>query len=65
MSLVSPRLSANTPGLAYVGPLTYYSGTGLPNAALGANGDFYFRQDGAVGACIYQKRSGAWVATSA
>lgn len=42
-----------------------YSGTGVPGAGLGANGDFYLRQDGGAGTCIYQKRAGAWVATAA
>lgn len=40
------------------------SGTGVPAAGLGANGDFYFRLDGAVGAALYQKRAGAWVAAT-
>ena len=65
MSLLSPGSTANVPGLAFVGPVTYYSGAGLPNAALGVNGDIYVRADGTAGACIYQKRSGAWVATNA
>jgi hypothetical protein len=42
-----------------------YAGTGVPNNANGANGDFYFRSDGGVGSCIYQRRAGSWVATGA
>lgn len=65
MSLASASSSANTPGLAYTGPVTWYSGSGVPSSALGANGDMYARVDGSAGACIYQKRSGAWIATNA
>lgn len=39
----------------------HYGGTGVPLAGLGANGDFYFRVDGAALTTIYQKRGGAWV----
>lgn len=42
-----------------------YAGTGVPNNANGANGDFYLRSDGGVATCIYQKRAGAWIATGA
>ena len=42
-----------------------YGVTGVPPASLGANNDYAFRNDGAAGACIYQKRAGAWVATGA
>jgi hypothetical protein len=42
-----------------------YSGHGVPPAAMGANGDIYLRVDGGVGSCIYQRRSGAWVASGA
>lgn len=42
-----------------------YAGTGVPNNANGANGDFYFRSDGGAATCLYQKRAGAWVATGA
>lgn len=47
------------------GASTFFVGTGVPGAGLGANSDFYFRTDGAAGATIYQKRAGAWVATGA
>lgn len=41
-----------------------FAGSGAPNDANGANGDFYFRSDGTVGAdtAIYHKEAGAWVA---
>jgi hypothetical protein len=42
-----------------------FSGTGAPAATLGNNRDFYFRTDGGASTCIYQKRSGSWVATGA
>lgn len=38
------------------------SGVGVPSNALGANGDFYLRQDGAAGAHLYFKAAGAWAA---
>lgn len=40
-------------------------GSGVPASGVGANGDTYFRTDGAAGTFIYQKRAGAWVASSA
>lgn len=44
-----------------------WSGSGVPAAGLGANGDYYFRTDtpGTVGQRIYVKSAGAWVATAA
>lgn len=43
-----------------------YSGAGAPGAITGqADGDLYVRLDGAPGATIYQRRSGAWAADSA
>lgn len=65
MSFLSARKSASEPGTAYSGPAFTYSGAGVPNAAIGNNGDLYVRTDGAAGSCIYQKRGGAWVATNA
>lgn len=39
-----------------------YSGTGVPGAGLGANGDYYFRQDtpGTANQRLYVKAAGAW-----
>jgi hypothetical protein len=37
-----------------------YAGSGAPNNANGANGDYYFRSDGGVGTYIYFKTGGAW-----
>jgi len=48
-----------------VGGVNLFTGVGVPAASLGNNGDFYFRTDGGAATCIYQKRTGAWVATSA
>jgi hypothetical protein len=42
-----------------------YMGTGVPNNANGANGDFYIRTDGTAGSMLYQRRAGAWVASTA
>lgn len=42
-----------------------YGVTGVPSVSLGANNDYALRSDGAAGACLYQKRAGAWVATGA
>lgn len=39
-----------------------YAGNGAPSNANGANGDFYFRGDGAAGTFIYHKAAGAWTA---
>lgn len=39
-----------------------WAGSGVPNNAGGANGDFYFRSDGAVGSNIYKKAAGLWAA---
>lgn len=43
---------------------TILGGTGVPAAATGSDGAFYFRLDGTAGAAIYQRRSGAWVAVA-
>lgn len=40
----------------------HYSGNGAPNNANGANGDFYWRGDGAAGTFGYHKAAGAWTA---
>lgn len=37
-----------------------YGGSGAPNNANGANGDFYFRSDGGAGSRIYFKTGGSW-----
>lgn len=37
-----------------------YAGTGAPNDANGANGDIYFRSDGAALTTTYQRRAGVW-----
>jgi hypothetical protein len=41
-----------------------YAGTGVPNNANGANGDFYLRGDGTVAGntVMYHKEAGSWVA---
>lgn len=53
------------PSFIRVGSIRIHVCTGVPSAALGANGDAAWRTDGAAGACLYQKRAGAWVATGA
>lgn len=42
-----------------------YGVTGVPPATLGAETDIAIRTDGTLGAFIYQRRGGSWVATSA
>lgn len=37
-----------------------FGGTGVPSVGIGANGDFFFRVDGAALTTIYQKRAGVW-----
>lgn len=37
-----------------------YAGSGAPSNANGANGDFYFRSDGAAGTYLYHKAAGTW-----
>jgi hypothetical protein len=37
-------------------------GNGVPSNAVGQNGWFYFRADGAVGSNIYKKAAGVWAA---
>lgn len=46
------------------GCATLLSGSGVPGAGLGVNGDFYFRIDGAAGSSLYMKRAGAWAAAT-
>lgn len=53
------------PSFIRLGSIRIHVVTGVPSAALGANGDAAWRTDGAAGACLYQKRAGAWVATGA
>lgn len=38
------------------------SGSGAPPNSLGANGDFYFRTNGAAGSALYYKSGGSWTA---
>ena len=35
-------------------------GSGVPDNAVGSNGDFYFRSNGSAGAYIYFKAAGSW-----
>jgi hypothetical protein len=60
--LVSPpaRVSVHA-GVNLTGTLSLLGGVGVPPASLGANGDFYFRQDSAGASTrIYVKSAGAW-----
>ena len=51
------------PTFIRLGSIRIHSGAGVPSASLGANGDYYFRSDGATGASttIYFKAAGAWM----
>ena len=51
---------AATPALAAQTATSTYAGSGAPNNADGADGDFYFRSDGGVLTTIYHKRTGTW-----
>jgi len=44
-----------------------YRGFGVPPNSLGANGDFFFRDDGteAGHTLLYHREAGVWVATAA
>lgn len=55
------------PSFIRLGSIRLHSGTGVPSASLGANGDIYFRNDGAAGAntTIYFKAAGAWTGLTA
>lgn len=58
------EINPPTPAGAAQTAVALYAGTGAPDNADGADGDFYFRSDGTVGAdtVIYHKEAGAWVA---
>lgn len=53
-----------TPAGATQTAASVYAGSGAPNNADGANGDFYFRSDGTVAGnnVAYHREAGAWVA---
>lgn len=55
------------PSFLRLGPLRLHAGQGVPAATIGANGDFYFRSDGAAGAntTIYFKAAGTWTGLTA
>jgi hypothetical protein len=60
-TLTAPAVGS-VPG-RIIGPLL--GGTGVPANTMGADGNIYFRFDGAAGTTIYQRRAGTWVATAA
>jgi hypothetical protein len=49
-------MAGKTPGS------TIRTGTGAPNNAIGANGDYYFRTDGGAGTYIYFRAAGSYTA---
>ena len=55
------------PSFLPLGTFRIYAVIGVPSNALGANGDFALRTEGAAGAntCIYHKEGGAWVGLTA
>lgn len=63
-SLIGGSPQGAAPGLSGItaGGVTLLGGTGVPAAGLGANGNYYFRLDGAASAHIYFKASGSWTA---
>lgn len=52
------------PASIRIGTIRVHVVTGVPPAALGANGDFALRSDGAAGAntTLYHREAAAWVA---
>lgn len=62
-SYVDQEGRGEVPQFIRLGPLRVFAVQGVPSAALGANGDFAWRQDGAAGAntTVYHKEAGAWV----
>ena len=70
-SVPSLHLYSTQPGNPWIVSVESYSfqlqhriwgGVGLPVANLGTDGDYYFRKDGAAGARMYARASGAWTA---
>jgi hypothetical protein len=57
--------SATNPGVRIGSGGALYFGSGVPAFAPNADGDIFFRTDGGAGSTIYQRRTGAWVATGA
>jgi hypothetical protein len=56
--------SIASPGLK-LGNVQIFTGSGAPTTiANSADGDIYFRSDGSAGTTLYQRRSGAWTATT-
>ena len=47
-------------GLKLQNNATFFSSTGVPSDANGANGDYYFRSDAVAGSSLYVKVSGSW-----
>ena len=45
-----------------IGFITVYPFVGVPNNAIGKNGDYGLRQDAGAGTHIYFKAAGAWAA---
>ena len=54
--------TGEVPSFIRLGTFRVHAVIGIPSAALGANGDFALRTDGAAGAntTIYFKAAGAW-----
>lgn len=58
-------VSFEASGGVKIGAATIYTGVGVPGFAPNADGDIYLRTDGGAGTTLYQRRTGAWVATAA
>lgn len=58
------EMIGEVPSSIRLGTFRVYAFIGVPSAAIGANGDFGLRTDGAAGASttFYHKEAGAWVA---
>ena len=59
--------TGEVPSFIRLGTFRVHAVIGVPSAALGANGDFALRTDGAAGAntCIYHKELGNWIGLTA
>jgi hypothetical protein len=60
--LVEHNADGTHAAVSLQGSAKLYSGTGVPSAGTGVDGDWYLRKGGAAGSRLYQKVSGAWQA---
>jgi len=62
-AVLQSQINANTASINTLGQRhQVFDGTGGPAGGLGADGDWYYNRSGGVGARLYIKVLGAWVA---